>query len=644
MLNKKNVFLLFLSFCINFVVLLIITSCGGGSHTINQLTVKVNGIEEGNAYLDLDYGDTECLKNYSLEIVYSDNSTKDVTNDKELNASIIYTTPDTANNVSKEMHEFVGKINSNSLDSGVWEVTYTYSGFSCTLRVTVKLSTENPTYSFNIKNTLNNKMNEFNYGTKYEALEIDLKNGDTIIPKDNYTIYYLKLAEGEVFDENKSVREYDNENKLEPVYSTNLLNVNNYKFCAKIAPYGNYNLTYTDFIDVEVKKAKVEMYDKTQEILFTYNISTSATKTCDLTFADFENVNNGTSTFFKPEGIKMIICSDGIDENNDSNEEKLTDELIIEDIGKWVFADYTKTYNAGTYDVKAKYIFTEENDNYEILEDVDAKLIFNEGEIELPYVYLQGECDNMSIYSEPYKLDGNFISVRSLSEWWLSQPFTFEYDTALIEKEIEGTDVVFHTDTVIPDGSSEFKISLVPNKNFKFVASTSYHDTYGSNCYDFRIVKGKAEFKWKVVKNRLYDLYELNSFENNGINYYYGKLLRDVNIDSEVYLALKENNTIEMRVGLEKEAVIFEEFDILISPVDESYVKIEQDENDRLKYVITVLDREKWEFNGKDILLNIEIKLKEDALDSKYITLEEYNIVLYGCFIIHVAEANLLSI
>ena len=58
----------------------------------------------------------------------------------------------------------------------------------------------------------------------------------------------------------------------------------------------------------------------------------------------------------------------------------------------------------------------------------------------------------------------------------------------------------------------------------------------------------------------------------------------------------------------------------------------------------TVLDREKWEFNGKDILLNIEIKLKEDALDSKYITLEEYNIVLYGCFIIHVAEANLLSI
>lgn len=71
---KKNVFLLFLSFCFSFVVLLIATSCSGldGSPTLNGLSLSIDGSEQrtDETYVNLTYGDTTCLKNYTIKAVY----------------------------------------------------------------------------------------------------------------------------------------------------------------------------------------------------------------------------------------------------------------------------------------------------------------------------------------------------------------------------------------------------------------------------------------------------------------------------------------------------------------------------------------------------------------------------------------------
>ena len=277
------------------------------------------------------YGDCEGLSNMKINAVFSDGSKEDISDNSSLTMAIKYIPVNSSEEISKDKQEFMQKIAQNSLNSATWKITFGYNGISHVIDIHIDLSAENPNYTLTIKNTLTEKTNSMAYGTKYEALDVSVKLGSEDVDNSYYNIYYLDLEDGEEFDSTKHPEDYYDENKLQDLSLCDVLGAGSYKVCARVQQYGNYELNYSDFIDFEIEKAKIELVSDANDLVFTFELGTadSSEKLEDISFYEmFYDTDFLYRTRLLPENVEFIACSDGIVENNDEDyTDKLTNEF-----------------------------------------------------------------------------------------------------------------------------------------------------------------------------------------------------------------------------------------------------------------------------------------------------------------------------
>lgn len=629
-MKKYLKILLTLAMFIFIPAMCILTACGG-KKLENLEIVFSSDIGASNfgdsTSLNLDYGDCEGLSNMKINAVYSDGSREDISDNSSLTMAIKYIPANSLEEISKDKQEFMQKIAQNSLNSGTWKITFGYNGISHVFDIHIDLSAENPNYTLTIKNTLTDKTNSMAYGTKYEALDVSVKLGSEEVDNSYYNIYYLDLEDGEEFDSTKHPEDYYDENKLQDLSLCDVLGAGSYKVCARVQQYGNYELNYSDFIDFEIEKAKIELVSDPNDLVFTFELGTadSSEKLEDISFYEmFYDTDFVHRTRLLPENVKFIACSDGIAENNDDDStDKLTNEFIFAYYnGQW--QDISEgTYNAGTHNLTLKFVPNSEySRNYEISDEMTATLQFNKCQIDLPYVIISDSTGGITSYEEKLKSDGNYITITSD----VANPIicyttnmgttntlygTFEQDINNDITEIEQDDKCYYYTHRACGVNEVFTIQLVPFKNFEFINS-SVATTPEQR--DFTIANGIATFSWEITTVGFDEIYRASGESTSCVdpiqNYHVNSSLPNVYSTTPTY---NLDGTVDLRIGGSLDATYFNDFDVTLTLADSLVGTLTQVENDQLHYKFVPANKTEY---VSSINVNLVIKLKSDVVSS----------------------------
>lgn len=615
--------LLMLAMFILIPAVCILTACGGKK--LQKLEIVISN---DSAYSDdfstsvtLEYGNCECISNLNINAVYSDGSKEDISGSENLTTSITYIPYDSlVDPISKDMLEFMQKVSNNTLDSGSWKVTFGYNGISHELNIFVELSTENPNYSLSIKNILTKETNSMAYGTKSQALEPSVKLGSSNIDASLCEIFILDKSEE--YDSDKLPKDYFEEDKLIYLDHCSALNVGTYKVCARVQRNGNYDTGFSNFIDFEIKPAKIQLISDPSELQFSFTLATSSEKLEDVTFN--EMFYELTAQQRVLPSVRFLACSDGDDTNNDVDSyevDKLTNEFIF-DTGYWIDVSPStseKTYNAGNYQLALKFVPGLDNaDNFSISDTIGARLTFNKNEIDLPYVQVSDALGNTtSTYEENLKSDGNFLIVGTT---YVNQIlcYTTTFDRNIITEEVvkkeNSADLYYYcTHRATGDAENDFKLTLTPYKNFKFVASSWYY-TYSMDYRDFTIQSdGTATYSWRINKANFIDMYRTDSSPTLSV-----LPIQNANINSllptsySTTPAYNTNGTVDLRIGGTYDSTYFDNFDVVLTLTNPTVGTLTLGK-DKLHYTFTPANKTEY---IDSINVNLNITLNSSALYS----------------------------
>lgn len=635
----------------------ILTACGGKKLENLEIVFAsdIGALDFGDSTsLNLAYGDCEGLSNMKINAIYSDGSKEDISDNSSLTMAIKYIPANSLEEISKDKQEFMQKIAQNSLNSGTWKITFGYNEISHELNIIIDLSEENPNYILSIKNTLTDETNSMAYGTRFEALDISVKLGDEEVDKSYYDVYYLDLEDGEEFDSTKLPEDYYEENKLQYLSLWEILGAGTYKVCARVQQYGNYYLNYSDFIDFEIEKAKIELVSDPNDLVFTFELGTadSSEKLEDISFYEmFYDTDFVHRTRLLPENVKFIACSDGIAENNDDDStDKLTNEVTFAYYnGQW--QDINEgTYNAGTHNLTLKFVPNSEySRNYEISDEMTATLNFNKCQIDLPYVIISDSTGGVTSYAENLKSDGNYIEVTSD----YANPIIC-YTTAVgtintfngtfmpdsineITKIVADDKCYYYTHRACGD-NEVFTIQLVPFKNFEFINS-SVATTPDQR--DFTITNGIATFSWKINQAGFDEIYKVSGEPTSYVdpiqNYHVNSSLPNVYNTTPTY---NQNGTVDLRLGGSLDATYFNDFDVTLTLADSSVGTLTQDENDKLHYIFTPANKTEY---VNSINVNLLIKLKSDVVSSLSFSTDNNGVAFNGVLSVSLSQIDPIS-
>ena len=627
----------------------ILTACGG-KKLANLEIVFASDIGASNfgdsTSLNLAYGDCEGLSNMKINAVFSDGSKEEISDNSSLTMAIKYIPVNSSEEISKDKQEFMQKIAQNSLNSGTWKITFGYNGISHVFDIHIDLSAENPNYTLTIKNTLTDKTNSMAYGTKYEALDVSMKLGSEEVDNSYYNIYYLDLEDGEEFDSTKHPKDYYDENKLQYLSLCDVLGAGSYKVCARVQQYGNYELNYSDFVDFEIEKAKIELVSDPNDLVFNFELATadSTEKLEDISFYEmFYDTDFLYGTRLLPENVKFIACSDGIAENNDDEStDKLTNEFTFAYYnGQWQNVNEGK-YNAGTHNLTLKFVPNSEySRNFEISDEITATLQFNKCQIDLPYVVINDPTGGYSLYAEKLQSDGNHIVVTSdyanpiiCYTTTVGTTNTFD-DTFMPDSNNEITKIVaddkcyYYTHRACGD-IEVFTIQLVPFTNFEFINSSVA--TTSDQRRAFTITNGIATFSWKITTPSFDEIY--NASAEPIQNYHVNSSLPNVYSTTPTY---NQNGSVDLRLGGSLDATYFNDFDVTLTLAGSSVGTLVQDENDKLHYIFTPANKTEY---VSSINVKLLIKLKSDVVSSLSFSTDNNGVAFNGDLSVSLSQTD----
>lgn len=657
-MKKYSKILFMLAMFILIPAMCILTACGGKKLENLEIVFAsdIGALDFGDSTsLNLVYGDCEGLSNMKINAIYSDGSKEDISDNSSLTMAIKYIPANSLEEISKDKQEFMQKIAQNSLNSGTWKITFGYNEISHELNIIIDLSEENPNYILSIKNTLTDETNSMAYGTRFEALDISVKLGDEEVDKSYYDVYYLDLEDGEEFDSTKLPEDYYEENKLQYLSLWEILGAGTYKVCARVQQYGNYYLNYSDFIDFEIEKAKIELVSDPNDLVFTFELGTadSSEKLEDISFYEmFYDTDFVHRTRLLPENVKFIACSDGIAENNDDDStDKLTNEVTFAYYnGQW--QDISEgTYNAGTHNLTLKFVPNSEySRNYEISDEMTATLNFNKCQIDLPYVIISDSTGGVTSYAENLKSDGNYIEVTSD----YANPIIC-YTTAVgtintfngtfmpdsineITKIVADDKCYYYTHRACGD-NEVFTIQLKPFKNFEF--GNPSDETTSNQRRNFTITNGIATFSWKINQAGFDEIYKVSGEPTSYVdpiqNYHVNSSLPNVYNTTPTY---NQNGTVDLRLGGSLDATYFNDFDVTLTLADSSVGTLTQDENDKLHYIFTPANKTEY---VNSINVNLLIKLKSDVVSSLSFSTDNNGVAFNGVLSVSLSQIDPIS-
>ena len=295
------------------------------------------------------FGNTTGLNNIKIKAYYSDGSNENV----ELTIvqiTVSFTADGSEESrVTKTFEEYTQMCENSNLTAGFWRLTLKYEDKSCEVNIDVKKVNDNSNYTLNVTSRVGNVgKNQIYYGTKFEGIDYSVFNGTTqldnsmiekicILEDSTYFAYDISsLTQEEIDALPKPSEIVDSENYQVGELSNELSNLENFKpgkylIFAEIKEQENYLKSYSAYQTLVVKKSPIVATAENFTIDFTFNKDFCKGVTLDEMLHGISS-GNGYTSFgnSKINGkLSLLFNSDLNDENNDSNDNKLTYETLI---------------------------------------------------------------------------------------------------------------------------------------------------------------------------------------------------------------------------------------------------------------------------------------------------------------------------
>lgn len=353
-MKRKSSFLsLVLAICLILPAFVLFAGCGNKAE-LSMLNPEINGSKQ---FVNVLYGNNNGLDNVKVSAIYSDGSEKEIAL-SDLSFGISFYKYNEQNSSSISFEDYCAKVQANTLDCGSYEFKFNYKGFESIFYVYVSPVEDAGEYNVAIKSTVHTSLavNHIKYGTKADAYNCEIyKIGQpkSINPQEveyyflctkenniltNYDVSSLSQAEIDALPTPKEV--YNNEEN----YYLNSFSVlenatpGTYLVCASLKADNNHNRTFTKYTKLVIEKADIALettkYSGDQNISYdgeyfyiNYTYNGFLDKIYDASFSEIIRDSKKTRLF---GNMKIVLKSDGIENNNDSAENKLTYEEVVE--------------------------------------------------------------------------------------------------------------------------------------------------------------------------------------------------------------------------------------------------------------------------------------------------------------------------
>ena len=563
-MKKTKSSLLFL-FTVIFVlpILMIFSSCGAKKLTELEMEFPSNLVVIGganNAIINKDYGDTTGLADIKVFAKYDDGSRKDITSSADLSYIISYLSNSVdASAINLSKNDYFNKVNSSSLETGHYEITMTFDGKSCnlSLNVGVVASTESFVLKIKDKTGFGLTENSIPYSASDQAFDIEVYKDNTKLTSDKYSEGLYTLKSGVTYDQNKSLLEYYYDDELVSFFPRSSI-PGTYDVCVRVNATDNYSMTFTSLTKLTIVKTKIEVLDG---LTLKYKFNADDSKYADLTFDEMA-IGSSYGNKINYENVRVLINSDGIDSNNDVQEEKLTSEYIntmeYNTIGKFVATEIGKTYNAGTYDIKLKYVPSDKKDlhggisysDYWLESDeFTATLIVEKGEIYAPYVSAQFGTNGQALKVNNYgghtlKVEGYFTNLKA--ETLENKLFVITSDNCTRNYSSQYNEYTFNANFA---GNYSVNFEIISDN---FVWKDTQNDVIGAYTKEINDKKSIKSFKFVI------ETQEFNQIFDNS------QVLQSALFSDASTPMFNQNGVAQIRVGSNDDS-LFENYDVEIA-------------------------------------------------------------------------------
>lgn len=346
---KKRLLSFIFAFCLIIPCIFLLSACGNDKK-LNYIQASLaDGEYSTSIYETRDFGNTTGLNNIKIKAYYSDGSDENV----ELsNAQITVSFSADGleeSRVTKTFEEYTQMCENSNLTAGSWRLTLKYNDNSCEVNIDVLKVNDTSNYTLNVTSKVENiGENQIYYGTKFKGIDYSVLNGNTQLDNNMIEkICILNKVDGSSSDISSLTQEeinalpkpseiVDSENYIAGELSNELSNLEyiepgKYLIFAEIKEQENYLKSYSAYQTLVVKKSPIVATAENFTIDFTFKYDFCKGVTLDEMLHGISN-GNGYSSFgnSKINGkLSLLLRSDFNEENNDSNDNKLTNETLI---------------------------------------------------------------------------------------------------------------------------------------------------------------------------------------------------------------------------------------------------------------------------------------------------------------------------
>lgn len=346
---KKKLLSFIFAFCLIIPCIFLLNACGN-EKKLNYIQVSLaDGEYSASIYETRDFGNTTGLNNIKIKAYYSDGSDENV---ELTNAQITVSFSadgSEQSRVTKTFEEYTQMCEDSNLTAGFWRLTLKYKDKSCEVNIDVLKVNDTSNYTLNVTSKVGNiGENQIYYGTKFKGIDYSVLNGNTQLDNNMIEkICILNKVDGSSSDISSLTQEeikalpkpseiVDSENYIAGELSNELSNLEyiepgKYLIFAEIKEQENYLKSYSAYQTLVVKKSQIVATAENFKIDFTFNQDLCRGVTLDEMLHGISN-GDGYSSFgnSKINGkLSLLFNSDLNDENNDSNDNKLTSETLI---------------------------------------------------------------------------------------------------------------------------------------------------------------------------------------------------------------------------------------------------------------------------------------------------------------------------
>lgn len=367
--------------CLAFTSLLF---AGCGENIIMLIESSIVNVQGG--YTERVYGNTEGLCNFVVYAIYRNNDTEEITN--ECSKNVI-----SPSGAEISFEEYEQKVNNGTLDIGTWTVVFTYMDYFDEYTILIT-KPENPKeYAIELNCVVDGyscEINKIPYGTKNSGIEIKSYCNEQVLDN-SYLINTYILSQDVSYTEGL-VPSID---ILDRFSSPETLNPGIYYLTALFSDE-EYANKFAKFTQIEVVKAQT--YVDSSELKLTWSFTSSS---------PYENVTfEQMYSSIQYDGLKLVLCSDGILENNNdySSYEKTTEEIILNNLflyGDFELCQEENSFNASNeyQDLTLKFVPNAQTEQYFFAsEPFNAKIMIKKATVNIPLVKCTC-CDSNHVFS-----------------------------------------------------------------------------------------------------------------------------------------------------------------------------------------------------------------------------------------------------